>query len=355
MKKLVYSALALTLTGVPALAADNGWSGLDKEIESLSSSLQNANTAGPKVGGWVITSYRHSSDIDANGAAAGEPNQSGFQFESVRLQVEGDAGKDYSYRVSVDLKTGTALIKDAYATWKIADNVMGKIGRFKEPVLRSAIISDNKLLFLDRTFLGEALGRRDLGAQVSGSFDVVDWAVAFQDGSDGQADEHTYTLRATANVVGKSGSGKREGAYDAGEETNVTVGIAYQDDTNKDKGTIIAGEASMTAGPFSVAAEIVDFDKGDAGTFGLGLMNGTDVADTTPWDVTVSYAITPEWEVQGRYEDADNDLDETSYSLGANYYVDGHNIKWQGQWKSVKSDGAVGDVDQLGVGLAVSF
>lgn len=356
MKKLVYSALALTLTGVPALATDNGWSGLDKEIESLSSSLQTANTSGPKVGGWVITSYRHSSDIDANGATPGDPKQSGFQFESVRLEVQGDAGNDYSYKVSFDLATGAAAIKDAYATWKIAEGIKGKLGRFKEPVLRSALISDARLLFLDRTLLGAVLGRRDLGAAVSGSFDVVDWYVAFQNGTDGIADEHTYTLRATANVVGKTGSGMVEGAYGAGDETNVTVGLAYQDDTNLDKGSLIAGEASLTAGPFSVAAEIVDFDKGTTGVYGLSLVNGTDVSDTTPWDVTVSYAVTPQWEVQGRFEDTDNVADETSFSLGVNYYVHNHDIKWQGQWKSVKTDNtAIGDVDQLGVGLAVSF
>lgn len=356
MKKLVYSALALTLTGVPALATDNGWSGLDKEIESLSSSLQTANTAGPKIGGYVITSYRYSSDVDADPVAAGQQDQSGFQFDAIRLQVEGDAGKDYSYKVSFELSSGTATLKDAYAVWKIAESVKGKIGQFKEPVLRSALISDNKLLFLDRTFLGAALGTRDLGAMVSGSFDVVDWAVSVQNGTDSQAKEQAYTLRLTANVIGKSGSGLREGAYDAGDDTNVTVGLAYRDDTNLDDGTLIAGEASMTAGPFSVAAEIVDFDKGTAGAFGIDLMNaGSDVSDTTPWDVTVSFAITPEWEVQGRYEDADNTRNESSYSLGANYYVDGHNIKWQGQWKSVMSDGAVGDVDQFGLGLAVSF
>ncbi|MDZ4775130.1 MAG: porin [Planctomycetota bacterium] len=367
MKKLVYSALALTLSGAPALATDNGWSGLDKEIESLSSSLQSANPNAPGISGWVLASYRHSSDIDANGTATGTPDQSGFQLDSVRLEVEGDAGNDYSYKVSMDLAggngslhgespSGTVGLRDAYVKWSIYEGINGKIGRFKESMLRSALVSDNRLILLDRTNLGELLDRRDLGLAVYGSFDVLNWTVQAQDGTDGQADEHRFVLRATANVVGKAGDSKNEGAYGAGEETNVVVGIAFQDEGNLADGQIIALEAGMTAGPFSVAAELVDFDKGDAGTFGLtDTFVGNDVADTTPWDITVSYLITPEYEVAGRFEDADDVDDTTSYTLGVNRYVRGHDIKWGAQWKAIKTDNAVGDIDQLGVGVGVSF
>lgn len=367
MKKLVYSALALTLTGAPALATENGWTGLDKEIESLSSSLQSANPNAPSIGGWILTSYRHSSDIDGNGASAGTNDQSGFQFDSVRLELQGDAGNSYSYKISMELSdsndalhgqspNGSVELKDAYVKMHIYEGINGKLGRFKEQVVRSAMMSDNRLLFLDRTAIGETLGRRDLGLMVFGSFDVVDWSVSAQDGSDGQGDEHTFTLHASANIVGKAGMAKNEGAFGAGDETNVTVGLSLQDDGNLDKGRVVAVEAAMTSGPFSAAAELVDFDKGDAGTFGLahGLI-GNDVADTTPWDVTVSYLITPEYEIMGRYEDSDDADDTTGFSLGVNRYIDGHNIKWTAQWRTISTDNAVGDIDQLGVGLGVTF
>lgn len=360
MKKLVYSALALTLTGVPALATDIGWSGLDKEIESLSSSLQSANPSAPTVGGWVLTSYRHSSDIDVGGN-----DQSGFQFDSVRLEVEGDAGSDYSYKVSFDLSTGNgsehgespngaAGLRDAWVKWRIYEGISGKIGRYKEQMLRSGLVSDSQLVLLDRTFLGELLDRRDLAVQVGGNFDVVNWAIQMMDGTDGQGDEHRFVARITANVVGKAGDTKNEGAYGAGDETNVMVGLAYQDDTNIEDGQIIAAEAALTAGPLSVAAELVDFDEGDAvGGFGLALLS--DVADTTPWDITVSFLITPEYEVAGRWEDLDDDDDSTSWTIGVNKYVRGHDIKWGAQWKAIKTDGATGDIDQLGIGVGVSF
>jgi hypothetical protein len=365
MKKLVYSAIALTLGSVPALASDNGWSGLDKEIEGLTSSLAADKGAGPKIGGWVITSYRDSSDIDGDSGTAGTQKQSGFQFETVRLEITGDVG-DYGYKISFDAANGNTdghasspngnlQLKDAYATWKIADQVSGKLGRFKEPLLRSALVSDNRLLFLDRTGLGDILGTRDLGVQLYGGVDLLNWAVAFQDGADGQGNEHKYTVRVTANIVG-NGTGMIEGAYGAGDETNVTVGVAYQDDTTLDKGTIIVGEASLNMGPFALAAEIVDFDDGNAGTFGKTLFIN-DVGGSTPWDVTGSFRITEQYEIALRYQDADDSDNTTSYAIGANRYEQGHghDIKWQAQWQEVKTDNAIGDISQFAIGLAVSF
>jgi hypothetical protein len=143
-----------------------------------------------------------------------------------------------------------------------------------------------------------------------------------------------------------------EGAYGNGDNTVVQVGVAYQDDTFLDDGTVIAGEASLNMGPFSLAAEIVDFDDGDAGVFGRTLIIN-DAANTTPWDVTATFKITPDWEIAGRYEDTDDDDSTAAYSLGVDYYVHGQDIKWQGQWRHIKTDNAVDDSDQLGVGLTV--
>jgi hypothetical protein len=364
MNKLVYSALALTLTGLPALATDNGWSGLDKEIESLSSSLAAADGSGPKVSGWIRSSFRFSSD---DFYLVGGEDQSGFQFDTVRLEVSGDVSDNYGYKVSFDLgdgndaghgtsPNGALTLRDAYATWRIAEGIKGKMGRFKEPLAHSALTPEPYLIFIDRTAIGAALSVRDLGVAVSGNFDVLNWWFAFQDGIDGQADEYKWTVRVTADLVGTAGDKLVEGAYGAGDNTIVTVGVAYQDDGFLDDGTIIVGEAALNMGPFSVAAEVADFDDGtDPGTggvFGRALYIN-DVAGTTPWDVTLTYAITPDWELAGRYEDTDDDDDTIAYAVGIDYYIHGHDIKWQAQWKHIDTDNAIDDSDQIGVGLTL--
>jgi hypothetical protein len=270
-----------------------------------------------------------------------------------------------------DSTSGSAELKDAWARFRIIDQLNGTMGRFKEPLLHSAMVSDNRLLFLERTFIGEVLGRRDLGLMLTGSFDVIDFWFAFQDGNDGQADDHRYTVRVTADILGNGAVADVEGGYGAPDEANLTVGIAAQDETALDDGLVIAGEVMLTVGPFSIAAEVVDFDDGndlnndgdatDPGEgfgFGAGLVGG-DVGGTTPWDVTVAFLISDQWEVGARYEDLDDDplasggTNTQAWTFGVNHYIQGHDLKWQAQIKNLHQVGE--DVTQFGIGLAVSF
>jgi phosphate-selective porin len=355
MNKLVYSAVALTLVSAPGVASENEWSSLDQEIASLTSSLNTQNT-GPKVGGWIQTSWRFSDDIDVDPSTPSSDDENGFQLDQARVEITGDAGSGYSYKLSFDFGgSGTdgtdsngdsftienvGTLKDAYATWKIGDMVTGKMGRFKQPFLRSALVSDNKLLFLDRSFLGEQFSGRDLGIMFSGQFDTIDWHAAAQNGSDGQAEDYLFTGRVTANLMG-AGVGKVEGAYGAGEETNLTAGVAISDDGAVDNGMALALEVAMTAGPFAVAAEVVDLDD--------------DIGDATPWDVTGSYMFTDMYELAARYEDGDDTNDTTRWLVGVNRYTQGHDIKWMAQFASSDSDVATAEVDEFALGLVLSF
>ncbi|MBK7875036.1 MAG: hypothetical protein IPJ77_04670 [Planctomycetes bacterium] len=357
MNKLVYSALAITLCSVPGLASDN-WSALDQELNSLSASLTAQNQSGPKIGGWVISSFRASSD---DALQVGGNDLQGFQLDSARIEITGDAGSDYSYKVSFDLESGTASIKDAYAKWKIAEGVNGKMGRYKTAFFQSSLISENRLLFLERSALGEVFSSRDLGFEISGEFDTIQYWAGVQNGTDNNGDEHLFSARVRASLMG-NGTGKVEGAYGSGDESNLSAGLSWQDDGNVDKGTVIGLEVQMTTGPFSIAGEIADFDEGTAGAFGItnatldqfGIV-GNDVAETTPWGLTGSYMFTDMYEAAVRYEDADDDEDTSSIKVGVNRYVQNHDIKWQLEWQHVKTENASGDFDILGVGLAVSI
>ncbi len=109
MRKLVYSAVALTLVSVPGFASENEWSSLDQEINSLSSSLSAQNTPGPKIGGFMRSSFRYSNSKDAlNSTPPGSEKESGFKLDKIRIEITGDVGNDYSYKVSFDLASGSA-------------------------------------------------------------------------------------------------------------------------------------------------------------------------------------------------------------------------------------------------------
>jgi len=357
MKKFAYGALALAAVGAAAQASDSGWSGLDQEINSLTASLQTQNATGPKVGGYIITAL----DYEADPAIAGDDPDTvpvetsyedddtlGWDFRNIRLQVSGDLGHDYSYRVSFDLASGSASLRDAYVDWKITDGIKGRWGQYKVPFVRSGLISKQKLLFLERTNIGDRLGYRELGVMVSGQFEMVNFWVNAQnegpDGGDGVGKDMFYNARVTVDIMG-DGVAMIEGAYGAGDAMGLSLGAAIGDDSFQDNGLIWALEAALTSGPLSVAAELVDFDE--------------DLGDNTPWDVTASFMFAEMYEVAARYEDYDTDADETAYAIGLNRYIAGHDIKWTLEYRHFDTDAADGDVDfdrdQFALGLTVGF
>jgi hypothetical protein len=368
MNKLVYSALALTLVSVPGKASENEWSSLDQELNNLSSSLS-APTTGPKIGGWVISSFRYDKNQAVPSLAPGPIEshyQAGFQLDTVRIEITGDAGNDYGYKVSFDVATGVALLRDAYATWKMGDVATGKIGNFKQPFLRSGLLGDNRLLFLERTGLGKIFAVRSFGAGFNGKFDTVGWWVAWQNGGDAQGYRGLFTGRVEANLMG-NGVGTNEGAYGGGDDTNLTVSAAVAYDNSVPDGLLISGAVDLTHGPFSISGEVVDFDNGTntgatsifpTGTTGdthdpiIGLSH---IANTTPWDVTGSFMFTDQYEAAARYQDADDPFNTQEWSFGVNRYVQGHDIKWQAEYNHIKTNSTFHDRDQVGVGLAVSF
>jgi hypothetical protein len=376
MRKLVYSAVALTLVSVPGFASENEWSSLDQEINNLSSSLSAQNAPGPKVSGYIRTSFRYSTDEEALfGGSGNTEKESGFKLDKIRIEITGDAGLDYSYKVSFDLAGGSATLKDAYVTWKMAENVKGTMGQFTKPVLRSALISDKNLLFTERTALGAFFRPRDTGLMFSGTFDTIEWSIAGQNGLDGKQDKYNYSARLAANLMG-SGVGKVEGAYGAGQETNLTAGLAWADDKALDEGRVIAVDAALTSGPFSIAGEYVKFQKGTtvSGVNIFGNKDGDDLhfgssnsnvsvnpADESAWDITASYMFTNEYEGAIRYEDAKDGFnaspseDVKAWSACVNRYVQGHDIKWTLGYLKTKSDDSAQELGEWTLGLTVGI
>lgn len=329
MFKLISCTLALSALSATSFASE--WATLDQEINNLNASLQAQAPAGPKLGGWVRSRWYDNGDLD----------QQGFKFDSLRLEITGDAGSDYGYKVSFDFTTGAAELKDAYATFKLGDVVTGKMGQFKTFFNRESLTSDAKLLFLNRSIVsGNGLwNNRTLGLQFYGQYETLGWQISAQNGDDGLADEYKFAARINADLMGKSS--KFGGAYGAAEGTNLYAGIAWLDDGSFDAGTAIGADATLVIGGISATAEIVDLDE--------------DVGDATPWDVNASFLFMPQWEAAARYQDRDDVDNTTDITLAVNYYVSGHDIKWTVQYDTIDSDNAASESDQFSLGLCVAF
>src|SRR5690606_36462072 len=136
MYKLVCSALAASVVGATGFAGTgtDSWASLDRELDSLSATLS-AQSGGPQIGGWVISSF----DYQEDGIAVDE-DVTGFRLRSARINVSGNVG-DYGYKLSYDFGDENSVggiagtVKDAYATFKLGDAVTGRMGNFKPPTL----------------------------------------------------------------------------------------------------------------------------------------------------------------------------------------------------------------------------
>ena len=326
MKTILHSTLALALLSSASIANDNGWASLDQELAHLSSSLtaQEASS-GPKVSGWITTTLRMQDE-----GAAGGADELGFGFEKIRLDVSGKVSNDYSYKISWDFwapNQGAADLKDAFIKWKPTDGVDLQMGRFKNPVLRSMLVVDNRLLFVKRTLIAQAFDDRFIGIMGSTRLaDMLQLQLAAQNSGADHTDEMKFTVRGEFDVLGKAPN-MAEGAYGAADSNNLAVAAFYQEDTQADFGTSVGFEATLTMGPFYVSGELVMLDEGvDNGDIFGG--SSKLQADTTPWDVTGAWMISDNWELAARYEDLDATNGLTQVTSAVTYYVSGHDMKW---------------------------
>ncbi|MEO6710047.1 MAG: hypothetical protein ABI054_01265, partial [Planctomycetota bacterium] len=244
MNKFVIGALALTSASSLAYAGGSEtkeWSTLDRDILSLTSSnVPGASSV--NVSAFLRTRGAHSNDVDLD-TGPGKEKLSGFTLDNARVVLDLAQG-DFGARISLEavdqssLASGSpsnAYLLDAYATAKIAEGWMGMIGHFRSPFLGSALIEENNMLLLDRTFNGQFWDERTDGIQVTGMFDQVSIMAALQNGSDQLQNGYMWTGRVVFAPLGTVGN-NQEGAYGSSSETAIRLGLAYADDSEISKG-----------------------------------------------------------------------------------------------------------------------
>ena len=129
----------------------------------------------PKVGAYIIGSYKYS---DLDGANGGP----GFGLRLIRAYVDGSIFGDFNYRVQFQAGSGTPHVKDYYIEWAKYKFFSVKMGQFKraftfENPMNPWDVGVGDFSFLVQKFagmgdrLGEAnMGGRDQGLQVQGDF-----------------------------------------------------------------------------------------------------------------------------------------------------------------------------------------
>jgi hypothetical protein len=357
MLRFALAAAALCCVALPTRASGtttDEWASLDREIEALAQATataqQNEAPAGRTVGGWIKTQYDNSDDEAYT--PDDDTDLSGFGFESIRINFGGKIG-DYELKISIDGRSGTVALRDAYVRFQIAENFHGWMGNFKSRFLFSSWESDDKMIFYRRSLLGAAYNTRDVGVMLDYKIGPVLAIAQLQNGDDSAGDEWAITGKAIFAAMGKSIE-KQSGGYGPDAETALTFGLGYFDDSTIDDTSAISAEAMLATGPIWASAEIVDHDEG-FGTLTSGPAASADgLGDTTPWAATAAFMFSANVELVGRFQDHDDDADSSTILGGVNYYVNGHATKWQLNYATTDSDATDIDGDLLTLGLVVA-
>lgn len=359
MKKLVFSAAALTLTGTAV--ANDDWAQLDNDIQALSASVQGLEETGMQVGGRVRALYESSSDV-----LVGANDLGGFSLRNARLYAHGTTAGDIGYRVEVDfantLNTAEEIgLLDAYLDIPVGGEISARVGQFRAHVMRESLIDSGNLFFVDRSAIATHFAGRSQGIAVHGDFDAFEWAVSIQNGGDANGDELFYAVRGEIDLIGE-GTDLIEGAYGASEEMEASAGIAYFSDEAVEDADGFVVEGSLASNQFSVQAAFLSL--GDAiSTSNVDQEIGRTAAllpDSSPFTLQGTFMLSEAsseygaWELGARFQDLDDDVNDTTIlDLGANYYANGHDFKYIINWTSVSSD--AGDADIISVGVNSRF
>ena len=384
MKTFLRGAMTLTVLGSP-LWANSGttsdWLGLDEELNSLASAVSLQGDE-PRFGALLRTYLAQTGDFNDPLSGGSGEDILGVKLQDAKLWANGDLG-EFGWRIMFDfannssglfndetfwlanlndsLSSGSleAALQDAYATWNINEYLDLTLGRFRAPTTRSMWVASDQLLFLHRTAIGELGYFFHEGVMLSGEYESnFRWWASAQNGLDGTEDDLRWNGRAEYTFTGQDAP-FQEGAWVHTDEAETTVGVFIGDEGEADDGLYLGGDVTANFGQFSFYGEVVDFDDswgGILGDFYFGDPLAYDSSGATPWSATVSYMLSPEeWEAAVRYEEFDDLNDSNAVSLGVNYYMQGHNAKWQLNWVNVSSDANQFEGSLLALGLTLGL
>lgn len=333
------------------------WSEVDRSLESLSADLTSASSP-IHWGGFVKLSWARADDVATAGTKLDIDR---FAINNARLYVSSSlAGWNVQIGLRGEQDSGNGFFGDVGTVGPerafevlVSREVFDElgplrdgevhIGRFRPPFLGSAMIEDNQLLFLNRTFNGERWDYFDQGVSGDARMGPLRGWIAVQNGTrDFAGDDVALTVRGMWDVVGDGFGYVHEGALDASAQFELCVGGAAYLDTTDNDASSQSLEARMTVAERVFGqAELVD--------------NGDGLGDLYSWEATLSVLVIKDIELAARYGDFERADGTKLWRFGINKYLRGHDVKVQLDYSDADSHAPRADVEVLQLGLVVSL
>ena len=268
---------------------------------------------------------------------ADDSHRWGFENRRTKIKFAGHIiDPSWSYKVTgaFSSSSGAFNLEDAYIGKNFGNGWKLKVGQFKPPFLREELVSSSKQLLVDRSLVNEQRNQDfSQGIQIEYGADAFRIYAMFHDGfgadNTGALVEDVEFAATGRGEVLLAGNWKQFDDFTSfrGEEFGLMIGgaVHYQ------KGE--SGTAAIEEEEFMWTVD-ASAEFGGANAFVAIVGRHLDEADVDRFGVVVQggYFLTDDWEIFGRYEWYDYDtsgMDDINIAtVGANYYMAKHNLKW---------------------------
>ena len=320
-----------------------------------------------KIGARVQTRYQYDA-IDGIGDTAddgsGADDKQSFSIPRARLTLKGNAyGKDLTYKFQTDFGKGLVNLKDFFANYKFSESVHIRIGQWKRPFSRQQINSSSKLSLVDRAITDKLYGAgRDIGIALHNNYEKspeFEWAFGVFNGTSvkpaikttvsidpadtsasAASSKMTNTIsRLQPAFVGRVGynmggiKGYSEGDHEHGD-FRLAVGLggmwlhSYDDEASALRANL---DFIMKVSGFSLSgAAYVAMDETTdaAGDTSLG-MTSLGLHAQASYLLSDGYQPVLRFEWKMPEETSAANEDQKVATLGFNWFINGHKVKWQ--------------------------
>jgi phosphate-selective porin OprO/OprP len=301
-----------------------------------------------------------------------QKNTASFDVRRARLLFDGNVFYPWmKYGTQVTLEGGSAALRDAWIEAAYYDFAKPRIGQYKVPFDREFLTSAFSLELIDRSIVSSAFSlQRDIGVQVSGGIlqDQLNYAVGMFNGSGAnQSNQDQNFMYVGRMVYTPFGSFPySQAALDTPKTPKLAVGAA---------GAYLPGlepgERQSLAGPLgntnivSVNSDVYQLEADLAFKYQNFYFEGaydfrriepeepTPFGDEDAWGFYLQggyFLIPKKFELAARYAwvDPNNPNDngnnnQTEYTGGLSYYIDGHNLKLQANYSYFVDESDNGD------------
>ena len=296
------------------------------------------------VGGQMQVRYMYNLQ-DEDSALDGDTNRGGFENTRTKLVFSGNVfNDDWTYKIEGNFsRFGGHFLQDGWINYDMGEGLGGnmgiRVGQYKGPFAREFLIDSSQQQVIERSLVTGAFSTgRMQGIMFHWNNDDFRWAASFNDGlrsanspSLGLDTEWSFSGRVEWKAAGDWSQFEDFQSWNDEEFALLVGGAVHYQST--EYGTAATGETDTLLLTADAQAEFgganlfgavyyADFDS-DAGgldinPFGFVLQGG--------------YMFQEDWEVFGRFEYGDSDIDGSDDLLiltaGVTRFWDGNNLKW---------------------------